>query len=118
MRSSAGKTPSAELLARAGFSQADIDAILKGKGTTTTKSTSTKKSTSGDSKTTAPTTGVMEDTYYDSRISNLANDNAAKLAEQERQAALEKLKKDMAAKGIKVATVNGVTPWSVNSIKR
>lgn len=110
----AGKTPSAELLARAGFSQADIDAILKGKGTTTTKSTSTKKSTSGGSKTTtAPTTGVLEDTYYDSRISNLANDNAAELEAKKKQEAFEEWKKKYGGSGVKE-----VTPWSVNTIKR
>lgn len=109
----AGKTPSAELLARAGFSQADIDAILKGKGSTTTKSTSTKKSTSGGSKTTAPTTGVLEDTYYDSRISNLANDNAAELEAKKKQEAFEEWKKKYGGSGVKE-----VTPWSVNTIKR
>lgn len=110
----AGKTPSAELLARAGFSQADIDAILKGKSTTTTKSTSTKKSTSGGSKTTtAPTTGVLEDTYYDSRISNLANDNAAELEAKKKQEAFEEWKKKYGGSGVKE-----VTPWSVNTIKR
>jgi hypothetical protein len=56
---------------------------------------------------------VLEDTYYDSRISDLADDNASKLQEMQKQAAFEEWKKKYGGSGVKE-----VTPWSVNTVKR